>query len=146
MYGCCGLDGNGMGMAWSYLGQDGLGQDGTDIMGPTLEEIAGGPVDTVTTQDVVTYASGGQVDPSILNQVANIVKAAGPSIQEILQQVQLGQISSSTPVANNPLLRAAIVGSPTLGTSLSTSIASLTSSPLLLIGGAALLLLLMRRK
>jgi len=144
MYGCCGLAGDGMGMAWSYLGQDGT--DGTDIMGPTLEEIAGGPVDTVTTQDVITYASGGQVDPSILNQVANIVKAAGPSIQEILQQVQLGQIASSTPVANNPLLRAAIVGSPTLGTSLSTTISSLTSSPVLLIGGAALLLLLMRRK
>jgi hypothetical protein len=143
-FGCCG-DTPGLGnIPWGYLGQDGT--DSTDIMGPTLEEIAGGPVDTITNGDIATYVSGGSVDPSIVDQIANIVKAAGPSVQQILQQVQLGQIAASAPIANNPAMRAAIVGSSTMGTSVSSAIASLSSSPVLILGGVGLLFLLMRRR
>jgi hypothetical protein len=132
---CCGL-GN---IPWGYLGQDGS----EDIMGPTLEEIAGGPVDTITASDIATYATTGTTsDPSILSQVANIVKALGPTTQQILQQIQLGQIASSASVQNLPAVRAAIVGASPI----STTISSLAANPMILVGAGLLVVLLIARR
>jgi len=146
MYGCCA----GLGDAplqksfpWGYLGavdmdQGYLGQDGSDIVGPTLEEIAGGPIDTVTAGDVANYVATGQADPSVLSQITNIVKAAGGAAQSILQQVQFGQLAANTPINQLPALRAAVTGQTTVGSVLS----SVGSNPALLIGGVVLLFLL----
>lgn len=121
---------------WGYLGQD-----STDIMGPTLEEIAGGPIDTITAADVADYVNTGNADPSVLSQIANIVQAAGPAVQGILQQVQFGQLAANTPINQLPQLRAAVTGQTTV----SSVVSSLTSNPALLIGGAVVLFLLLRK-
>ena len=130
-----------------YLGDDYgyLGQDETDaggIMGPTLEEAAGGPVDTITAGDIATYMQTGQADPSVLTQITNLIKAGGSAAQNIMQQVQFGQLAANTPVAQLSQLRTAITGQ----TSVQSVISSLTSNPVLLIGGAVLLVFLLKRR
>lgn len=139
LYGpCCGLGDAPLQQRfpWGYLGQD-----STDIMGPTLEEIAGGPVDTITAGDVATYVQTGSADPSVLTQIANIVQAAGPTVEGILQQIQFGQLAANTPVSQLPQLRAAVTGTTTA----QSVISGITSNPVLVIGGLAVLYLLMRR-
>ena len=162
MYGdCCGLGDSRLqaNFPWGYLGRgseldpygawpsylSGMGQDDTsttDIVGPTLEEIAGGPVNTITAGDLVTYANTGSADPSILQQITNLVKVAGPAVDSIMQQVQIGQLAANTPISQLSQLRAGITGQSTI----SSVVSSLASNPTLLIGGAVLLLVLMRGK
>lgn len=144
MYGCagCGLGDVALtrNFSWSHLGQDST--DSTDIVGPTLEEIAGGPVDTITAGDVATYVQTGQADPSVLTQIANIVRAAGPTVTGILQQVQFGQLASNTPISQLSQLRAAVTGTSTV----QSVVSSLTANPAVLIIGAGLLFLLLRKR
>lgn len=162
MYGCCGMGDVPLkpNFPWGYLGNVDmdqgylgnlnpdmgyLGQDGTDdggIMGPTLEEIAGGPIDTITAGDVATYVQTGQADPSVLSQITNLVRAGGTAANNILQQVQLGQLAANTPINQLPQLRAAITGQTTI----SSVVSSIASNPTLLIGGVLLLFLLLRKK
>jgi hypothetical protein len=132
--GCCPGLGN---IPWGYLGEDPGAQD-------VLTDCPGSPgCPDVTVSDVATYVNTGTAsDPSMLDQITKIIAAAGPSVQSILQQYQLGQIAGNATIANNPAVRAAIVGSSSIGTTLT----SLASSPAVLLGGAALLFLLVRRK
>jgi len=159
MYGlavCSGGLGN---FNWSTLsGMDGagyLGDDSTVVelasilppagFGPAISTndfgLPGGILDPsappVTVGDLQSYVETGTADPSILGQLSSIVQAAGPAVSQILQQVQLGQIASSQPLANNPLMRAALITSPNptgIGGTLQSAFASLTASPALLVG------------
>lgn len=130
--GCCAGLGN---MPWGHLGED----PGGDIS--LVADCPGGPnCPDVTVADVATYVNTGNADPSLLDQITKIISVAGPSVQGILQQYQLGQIAGNVSIANSPAVRAAIVGSSSFGPALT----SLVSSPAVLIGGAALLFMLMR--
>jgi hypothetical protein len=151
MYGCAGCTGLGN-MNWSTLAGAGyLGDDSTDIS--TIDTsglgLPGGILDPsappVTVGDLQTYVQTGNADPSILGQLSSIVSAAGPAVSQILQQFQLGQISSSAPLAQNPLLRAALVTSPNQ-TGIGATLQSFASSPALLIGAGVLAFLILGKK
>lgn len=146
--GCAGCLGN---FNWSTLnGMDGagyLGDDSTDIS--TLDTSALSVLDPsappVTVGELADYVQTGAGDPSILSQLSSIVQAAGPTVSQILQQVQLGQISASQPLAQNPLLRAALVTSPN-PTGIGGTLQSFASSPALLIGAGILAFLVLGKK
>ena len=141
--GCLGCDTPGRGnIPWGYLGDDPTDISTTDFGLP------GGILDPsappVTVGDLSTYLSTGNADPSLLSQLSSIVQAAGPAVSQIMQQYQLGQISSSQPLASNPLLRAALVTSPNQ-TGIGATLQSFAASPALLLGvGAIALLFLMK--
>lgn len=135
-FGCCG-DTPGLGnMPWGYLGQDDLTDP--NFVGPAV------PAD-ITAQDVNDYVTTGTIsNSSNLDAVASIVQALGPSVQTILQQVQLGQISGTTPIQNLPAIRAAITGQ---SMPLSSAIAStLAANPTVLIAAGVFAFLLFRGK
>jgi len=161
MHGCCLGQTDGLGDAipgvtripWSHLAGD-LGQDETlDTQVSTLDTaslgLPGGilsPESPVTVADLANYAQTGQGDPSIIGQLSTLFNAAGPAVSTILQQYQLGQISSSAPLAQNPLLRASIVEGGSLSSGISTAFANITSSPMLLVGIGLVAFLVLGRK
>ena len=137
---------------WSTLAGAGyLGDDSTDIS--TIDTsglgLPGGVLDPsappVTVGELADYVQTGNADPSILSQLSSIVQSAGPAVSQILQQVQLGQIASSQPLAQNPLLRAALITSPNQ-TGIGGTLQSLASSPALLIGAAVVAFLVLGKK
>lgn len=97
----------------------------------------------VTVDQLNTYVTTGQADPSVLGQLATLVSAAGPAVNSILQQVQFGQLAANTPISSLAALRAAVAGAPG---SASSIISSLTADPMFLVLGAGLLFLLLRKK
>lgn len=134
---------------WSTLSGAGyLGDDSTDISlndfglpGAVLDPSA----PAVTVGDLANYVQSGSADPSLLSQLSSIVQAAGPAVSQIMQQFQLGQIASSQPLANNPLMRAALITSPN-PTGIGATLQSFASSPALLIGAGVLAVLVLTKK
>jgi hypothetical protein len=132
MYGCSGLCGVGN-IPWGYLGQDDSG-----IEGPTLEQAG------LTVNDLLQYANSGTTsDPSTLQTIAQIFQSAAPAVNSILQQVQFGQLASTTPLNQLPQLRAAVTGAPV---SASSIISSTLSNPTVLLLGAGLLVFMTMRR
>lgn len=132
---------------YGYLGQDETGAVDTGSWPTTggadpLVDAAQGPVDTITAGDIATYMQTGQADPSVLTQITNLIKAGGSAAQNIMQQVQFGQLAANTPISQLSQLRTAITGQ----TSVQSVISSLTSNPLLLIGGVVLVAFLLKRR
>ena len=147
---CCGLGGfDGSRINWSTLGQDALGQDEgytTDISEISTADLGlpGGILDpsapSVTVGQISDFINTGSADPSVIDQISAIVKAAGPTITGIMQQYQFGQLSANTPINQLPMLRAAVTGQAP-----SMLSASLLSNPAVLIGGAVLLFVLLKK-
>jgi hypothetical protein len=154
--------GCGLGMPWSYLGDDPTDATaGVDFSGAydtgsiistsdltSLEQpggilatggILGPSAPPVTVDQLNTYVQTGQADSSIIGQLSQLVSAAGPAVNTILQQVQLGQLAGSTPVSSLAALRSAITGQSTIG-------GLVASDPMILVLGAGLLLFLLTRK
>jgi hypothetical protein len=160
MHGCCLGDDLGAvpgvtRIPWGHLGADGLGDDASefDTQISTLDTAVLGepggilaPDSPITVADLANYAQTGNADPSIVSQLSTLINAAGPAVSQILQQVQLGQISSSSPLSQSPVLRAAIVSGGSIGSSLNTAFASVTSNPLLLIGVGVLAFMFLKKK
>ncbi len=156
MHGCClGTDGSGCNspglgnFPWGYLGDMGDDSENVSTLDSASLGLPGGVLDpippSVTVGDLSDYMQTGNADPSIINQLSSIVQSAGPAISQIMQQYQLGQIASSQPLANNPVLRAALVTSPNQ-TGITGTLQSLASSPVLLIGAGVLAFLVLGKK
>lgn len=163
-----GMDGVGN-IPWGYLGQDTSGQDigqfgipgqvGVDgngnpidadgnILNPDGSIYTGGaPTTTYTAGQLQTVANGGSTgNPSTDANLAALISASGSAAQQVLKQIQLGQIASSTPLGNTAL-QAAIVGGGFNTSGLQSALSSLTSNPTLLLGGLLVVgLMLFRRR